>query len=102
MAATTKMTRNYQVTVPKSVREQLGLSQGDIFSVEAQGSDLVLKRQRLVDADQAWFWTDEWQKGEREADEDIAAGRVWGPYKTADELMDEVEAYAASLASSEE
>ena len=28
------------------------------------------------DPDQAYFWTEEWQKGEREADEDIAAGRV--------------------------
>jgi hypothetical protein len=28
------------------------------------------------DPDQAWFWTEEWQAGEREADADIAAGRV--------------------------
>lgn len=27
------------------------------------------------DPEQAWFWTPEWQAGEREADEDIAAGR---------------------------
>ena len=25
---------------------------------------------------QAYYWTEEWQAGEREADEDIAAGRV--------------------------
>lgn len=28
-----------------------------------------------LDPDQAWFWTPEWQRGEREADADIAAGR---------------------------
>lgn len=28
------------------------------------------------DPDQAWFWTDEWQAKEREAQEDIDAGRV--------------------------
>jgi hypothetical protein len=28
-----------------------------------------------IDPDQAWFWTREWQAKEREADEDIAAGR---------------------------
>ena len=31
---------------------------------------------REIDPEQAWFWTPEWQEGEREADEDIAAGRV--------------------------
>ena len=25
---------------------------------------------------QAWFWSERWQQMEREADEDIAAGRV--------------------------
>jgi hypothetical protein len=30
------------------------------------------------DPEQAWFWTAEWQAGEREASEDIAAGRVEG------------------------
>jgi hypothetical protein len=28
------------------------------------------------DPEQAWFWTPEWQAGEREADADIAAGRT--------------------------
>ncbi len=28
-----------------------------------------------VDPDSAYFWTREWQRGEREADEDIKAGR---------------------------
>ena len=27
-------------------------------------------------ADQAWFWSQRWQQMEREADEDIAAGRT--------------------------
>jgi hypothetical protein len=28
-----------------------------------------------INPDQAWFWTREWQEKEREADDDIAAGR---------------------------
>jgi hypothetical protein len=39
-----------------------------------------------VDADQTWFGTREWQEGEGEADEDIRAGRVSGPFRTAAEL----------------
>ena len=27
--------------------------------------------------DQAYFWTEAWQEGERETDEDLAAGRVY-------------------------
>jgi hypothetical protein len=29
-----------------------------------------------IDNEQVWFWTPEWQQREREADEDLAAGRV--------------------------
>ena len=29
-----------------------------------------------IDPEQAWFWTQEWQEREREADADLAAGRV--------------------------
>lgn len=28
-----------------------------------------------IDPEQAWFWTREWQAKEREADEELAAGR---------------------------
>jgi antitoxin PrlF len=27
-----------------------------------------------IDPDQAWFWTPEWQRGEREADAELAEG----------------------------
>ena len=44
-----------------------------------------------VPADQAWFWTERWQRMEREAQADIAAGRVVitdGP----DEFLEELDA----------
>ena len=37
---------------------------------------LELRPKVAVPADQAWFFTAEWQAGERAADADIAAGRV--------------------------
>jgi hypothetical protein len=43
-----------------------------VRSVRAQALDLM---QRL-NPDQAWFWTEEWQAGEREADAEIAAGHT--------------------------
>lgn len=33
-------------------------------------------RGMTIPASQAWFWTEAWQRGEREADEDRAAGRT--------------------------
>ena len=36
----------------------------------------MLTPKRLVDKDQAYFWSREWQEAEREAEEDIRAGRV--------------------------
>lgn len=29
-----------------------------------------------TDPDQAWFWTEDWQAGERQADAEIAAGEL--------------------------
>ncbi|MBU1486962.1 hypothetical protein KKH56_02780 [bacterium] len=46
------------------------------------GEDIPLPKNKEVlvvipeqDDDQAWFWTPEWQAKEREADEDLRAGR---------------------------
>jgi hypothetical protein len=36
----------------------------------------VLKVKKLVDKDQAWFWSNRWQQGEKEVEEDVRVGRV--------------------------
>ncbi|MGB9613466.1 MAG: hypothetical protein ACPL4K_04735 [Candidatus Margulisiibacteriota bacterium] len=40
-----------------------------------------------IDPSQAYFWTKKRQKIEREVEEDIKAGRVFGPFKSAKELL---------------
>lgn len=40
-----------------------------------------------IDPSQAYFWTKKWQKMERGAEEDIKAGRVFGPFKSVKELL---------------
>lgn len=37
--------------------------------------------------DQAWYWTERWQAGEREADADKAAGRVSRAYDSAEDML---------------
>jgi len=83
---TTKITRNFQVSIPKAIRDQLRLEEGDLLEVEERDGEIVMVPKRLIDADQAWFWSREWQEGEREVDEDIKAGRLIGPFKTIEEL----------------
>ena len=43
-----------------------------------------------IPVDQAWFWSERWQAMEREADEDIAAGRV-SEAMTVDEFLEHLE-----------
>jgi len=81
-----RITRNYQVSIPKSVRDALGLEEGDLVEVEERSGEIVMVPKKLIDAAQAWFWSTEWQRGEREVDEDIRAGRVIGPFKNIEEL----------------
>ena len=50
-----------------------------------------LRPRVTIDAVRAWFWTEEWQAKEREADEDIAAGRV-RTYNSAEEFIASLEA----------
>ena len=39
-----------------------------------------------IDPEQAWFWTEEWQKGELEAEEDLREGR-YTEYTSMDDFI---------------
>jgi AbrB family looped-hinge helix DNA binding protein len=74
--ATSKVTRNYQVTIPAKIRKLLHIEEGATVDFHVEGGAVVLKAKVMVDSDQAWFWTKQWQEGEREASEDIRRGRI--------------------------
>ena len=88
---TTKVTRNFQVSIPKEIRDRLGIEQGDLIEVAELDGQIIMIPKRLIDADQAWFWSREWQDGEREAQADIDGGSLIGPFATVDELMDAID-----------
>ncbi len=69
-----------QVTIPQGVREAAHLEEGDPVEIELTAEGILLRPKKLIDASQAWFWSQDWQQGEREASADIKAGRVetWG------------------------
>src|SRR4030043_922373 len=76
MAELVQLRKKAQLTLPQSVREKLGIEEGDFIDVQVRNGEIVLKVKRLVDKEQVWFWTNRWQQGEKEAEEDIHAGRT--------------------------
>jgi len=77
MRTLTKLTSGGQITLPKEIRLKTNMQPGDFVEVKLdEDGRIVLTPKKLVDASQAYFWTEEWQRGERKADEDIKAGRV--------------------------
>lgn len=79
------------ITLPADVRHRHHLDEPGAQVEIIERDDGVIELHALLphSADQAWFWTERWQEMEREAQADIAAGRV--------EIFDSTEAFLADL-----
>lgn len=94
MSTLTKLTTGGQITLPKEIRVKTNIQPGDFVEVKLdEEGRIVLTPKKLMDASQAYFWTKEWQKGERQADEDIKAGRV-KKFKSMDDAVKYLESKA--------
>jgi antitoxin MazE len=82
MGQISEIRTNSQITIPKQIMKKLLLKEGDKIEFEVKEDEIVIRPVLIIDKTQSWFWTKKWQKAEREADEDIKAGRV----KTFDEV----------------
>ena len=61
-----------QLTLPDDVRKAAKLQEGDLIEAEVtENGEVILRPLATVDRSQAWFWTPEWQAGEREATEQV-------------------------------
>lgn len=76
--ALSKMTRHGQITIPKSLRDAWHLEEGDYVEVTKGEEGILLrpKKVMIIDPDQAYYWREDWQQREQQADDDIRAGRV--------------------------
>jgi antitoxin MazE len=84
-----RMNRRGAVTIPKEIRQ--ALSNNTVFDVVRRADGVIeLRPQEAGDSSQSWFWTERWQQMEREADEDIAKGRI-RTFETVEELIAEME-----------
>lgn len=82
---TVKLGASRQIVIPKKLYDELGLTPGDYIEVERQGSKLVLTPKELVAKHP------EIDRRLAEAEEDVKAGRLSGPFQSADELARHLE-----------
>lgn len=77
-----KSARAKIAAINKNIRSSRGLTNDEVEVAAKVG---------LIDPDQKWWWTEEWQKGEREAEADIRAGNVSKPFESLEELIEDLE-----------
>jgi AbrB family looped-hinge helix DNA binding protein len=66
----------YQVVIPQPVREQIDVAVGDILEARVERGKITLTPKSVVD------------RATAEGLEDVRRGRVRGPFKTVDEMID--------------
>ena len=87
MTTVLQIRSNGQITLPSSLRKKAELKEGDLLevTVEEDGS-LRLTPKFAIDRSQAYFWTERWQQGEREAEEDLRKG-YFKDFESMDDLI---------------
>ncbi|KUH32643.1 AbrB family transcriptional regulator [Thermococcus celericrescens] len=43
----TKVTRNYQITIPAEIRKAIGIKEGEYLDVELRGDEIVIRKAQL-------------------------------------------------------
>jgi AbrB family looped-hinge helix DNA binding protein len=90
MTVYSKVTRNGQITLPAKVRQELGIEEGDLLEISVVDEKAMLIPKKLIDKSQAYFWTKKWQDAEKQADDDIKAGRIKS-FDTAKDLLKDLD-----------
>lgn len=87
---TVKLTQNNQITIPSEILKKAGIEKGSILKFELKEDGIFVKLSDVEEPDEdgeKWFWTEEWQEKEREADEAIVKGEMVGPFDDIDEAL---------------
>ena len=80
-----KVKTKYQVTLPTSVRHRVGLKVGDLLDAKVERGKITLTPKSVM------------PPGIAEGLEDIKKGRTYGPFASADELLQSLHREAAKL-----
>lgn len=82
-----KVSHNFQVVIPKAVRAQLPLKQGDLLQVDVHEGKIILTPAAVVPAEEAWYWSKAWQRKVQRTQADLKRGKVTR-YRTVAELRE--------------
>lgn len=83
------MNNKGQVTIPARTRKNLGLGDEEQFQIIEENGRIILNPVIIISKDQAWYWTEEWQNGELEADNEIKEGKTKS-FESVDALLDDL------------
>lgn len=78
--AITQVGPKHRIVIPAKIRKAAGVVIGDLLEAKARGREIILRPKALVDKAVV-------EARLREAEGDIKAGRVTGPFKTHGELL---------------
>jgi antitoxin MazE len=65
-----------QVTIPNEVVKKLGLAVGDKLDVVVMDGKIIITPVVIIPKDQMWFYSKEWQDGEKDVDRQVREGKT--------------------------
>lgn len=95
MGSTVKIQHKGQVTIPTRLRNQAGLSKGDLVEFSFQQGKIVITPKVIIDRSQFPTADDEYTPAQRRnidarlarSEKELKQGRSFGPFDTADEMI---------------
>ncbi|MFI5009266.1 MAG: AbrB/MazE/SpoVT family DNA-binding domain-containing protein [Solirubrobacterales bacterium] len=80
--------RRGTIAIPADIRKRHHLDEpgAQVELIERDDGVIEMRPQLPHPAEQQWFWTERWQRMEREADADIAAGRI-GTHESGEDFL---------------
>ena len=76
MSELVQVRKKGHVTLPQSVRTELGIEEGDFLAFKSKNGEIVLEVKKLVDKEQVWVKTNCLQQGGKDTKQDVQLGPV--------------------------
>ncbi len=90
MAITSRITRNFQVTIPAEVRKQLSLKEGDILAFGVKQGKILAIPVR-IESTEEFIPSQEWAKKEKLADQNLKNRKIVGPFNDIEDAFSALE-----------